>query len=623
MCGILGAVTPQPIADQAVEAALAAIRHRGPDDQGIHRDHGVVLGMRRLSIIDREGGHQPIYNEDGAVAVVLNGEIYNYVELMLELERRGHTFRTRSDTEVLVHLYEEEGLSMCARLRGMFAFAIHDARRRRVFVARDRFGKKPLYYATTPAGGLLFASELKAMRPLCAAIGLPLRIRDGGIYDFLSLGVVPQPDTLFERVRALPPGSALCHEEGRCREEGYWSLGAGSPRREPYRESLRQARARIADAVAIRLRSDVPLGVFLSGGLDSSIVAYEASRALGGDLDTFTVKMDDPVFDESAMAARTARHLGVRNTILDLKIDPVEGVHNVVRQYDQPYADSSAIPSMEIARLARRHVTVVLTGDGGDETFGGYRRYVAAREAQRFAWVPGWMARGAAALLARADGRRRSARGFLARFARGLGQTPAERYLAWTTDMLVERDKAASFRRGPVAPTEDRIAREISALGPASALRIQMATDVRVNLLSDLLVKMDMATMAHSLEARSPFLDHLLAEWARDLPDEYKVRGRVTKRLLRDAYRSVLPAEVTGGIKRGFEVPLAGWLAGPLRGLMGDLLGARSARVRGYLDDRLVDEILAGRAVQDKNWPYIQYSLLVLELWLAEYAPAG
>lgn len=594
---------------------MAAMRHRGPDGAGMHIEPGVALGMRRLAVIDVEGGGQPVWNEARDVAVIMNGEIYNYVELLDELRAAGHRLASRSDTEAVVHAFEESELEVVDRLRGMFALAVYDRSARRLVLARDRFGKKPLYYARTRDGGVVFASELKGLVPLLRDIGIEPEIDPQAIYDYLSMGAVPQPSTVYRGVLAVPPGTMLIADDAGVRLERYWT-----PTFEPkldlsYAEAQEAVRTALADAVQVRLRSDVPLGVFLSGGIDSSIVAYEAAREVGSTLRTFTVASDDPDGDESPVAARTAARLGVENTVLHLEVDPVRDLDTLVRQYDQPFADPSAIPSLEISRLAREHVTVVLNGDGGDELFGGYRRHVATRLLDRLGWMPPRASRWLADRLQPERHARRSAAGLAGRLFRGLGLEPEERYLVWTGDMLRDSDKRPYWRASAdPRSSEARVAEAIEVT--ASALDRQIGAELRLNLPSALLVKMDIATSAASLEGRSPFMDQELATLALRLPDAYRVRGRRTKAVLRDAYARLLPDEVLGGAKRGFEVPLARWLAHEWRAMVGDTLGARDARVLGYVDRELVDRALDAEGFADRNAAYVTYALLVLELWL-------
>ena len=613
MCGILGCWTPRPFDKQLLSTALGSMHHRGPDDCGVLVDTPVSIGMTRLSIIDLEGGRQPIWNEDRTVATVCNGEIYNYLELREELVALGHHFSCASDTEVLVHAYESAGPMVSPQLRGMYAFAIWDRVKRKLLLSRDRFGKKPLYYTRTLSGDFLFASELKALRILAKAFGEDWSIRQQSVYDYLSLGVVPQPATIYENVFALGAGESLEFDGRHLSIEKYWSLVRRPKSLLSFSDAQSEVRTLISEAVRLRLRSDVPLGVFLSGGIDSSVVAYEASKIVGGSLKTFTISVPGTSLDESPIAQRTAQALGVENTVLPLDMAPTDLLHDMVRLYDQPYADSSALPSMAVSRAARKHVTVVLTGDGGDEMFAGYRRHVAANWLRAFRWLP--------EPICRVAGRvgkskiRRSAAGLTSRFLRGLPLTPAERYLAWTSDMLMEAEKCNYWRGSPMVATESWVSNILSE-GNGSGLSTQMYGDIHINLLSDLLVKMDMATMSASLEARSPLLDHRLAEFVVTLPDEFLVGAVTPKRLLRRAYDGVLPKEVIRAPKRGFEIPLALWLRTEWRELIHEALLSNQSRVGDYLDPHFVRAVCEERTLRDRNWAYICYALLVLELWL-------
>ena len=613
MCGILGCWATRPLNREHLRTALGSMRHRGPDDCGIFMDEPVSIGMARLAIIDLEGGMQPIWNEERTIATVCNGEIYNYLELREQLEGMGHHFSSASDTEVLVHAYENAGPELSTELRGMYAFAIWDRSKRKLLLSRDRFGKKPLYYTRTQAGDLLFASELKALRILAKAFGEDWSIRQQSVYDYLSVGVVPQPTTIYENVFALGAGENLEFDGEHISIKKYWH-----PERRPttslsFSDAQSNVRDLISEAVRLRLRSDVPLGVFLSGGIDSSIVAYEASKVVGGSLKTFTFSVPGSALDESAIAKRTAQALGVENIVLPLEIAPTELLNDMVRLYDQPYSDSSALPSMAISRAARRHVTVILTGDGGDELFAGYRRHLAAKWFDAFKWIPDPICR-----FANRTGKtktRRSAAGLTSRFLRGLPMTPSERYLAWTSDMLTDEDKGSYWRGSPMVATENWIS---TILGECddSGLSTQLHGDIHINLLSDLLVKMDMATMSASLEARSPLLDHKLAEFAMTLPEGYLLGFASQKKLLRRAYEGLLPSEVIHGPKRGFEIPLSAWLMSDWKELIQDTVLSTHSRISEYLDPIFVRNIYEGRALTDRNWAYICYSLLVLELWL-------
>lgn len=619
MCGISG--MHGPARRETVESvfdSLETLRHRGPDESGVVDLRTAVLGMTRLAVMDPAGGHQPMQSADGTVTLVFNGEIYNYRELRRSLESAGHTFRTDSDTEVLLAAYLEGGPSCVRDLVGMFAFAVHDARTGESLLARDRFGKKPLYYARLSGGVTCFSSELKGLRPLLSAAGMQPRLSAQGIYDYLSFGVVPQPQTMYEAVHCLEPGTTMKLDAGGgCVREVYWEPTFVEG---PARSTARvrdDVRSLVREATRVRLRSDVPLGVFLSGGLDSSVVAYEASKLMNGTLQSFTVKSAGEL-DESEVASRTARALGIKNTALPLTVDPERGVHEVVETYDQPFADSSAIPSMAISKLAREHVTVVLNGDGGDEVFGGYRRHVAAHLVNRHAM---WVAPASRVALRTipASVSRRGPLGFGLRLARGLELKPGERYLAWTSDMLREADKRASWRGPECLPTERIVAGTlVPGLG---GLNQQLLSDTRINLLSDLLVKIDMATMAYSLEGRSPLLDHRLADYVWSLPASQRLpRGRA-KGLLRDSYRGLLSDEVISAKKRGFEVPMAAWLERELAPLVQDTVVPATAKIKELLDPALVDGVMVGDGLPERNTAYLRYAFLILELWLRRESP--
>ena len=582
------------------------LTHRGPDEEGRFDDSLVSLGIQRLSIIDLTKELQPVYSESREVVAVMNGEIYNHIELSELLQKSGHILASGTDTEVLPHLYEEYGDTFITKLRGMFSLALWDKKRERLLLVRDRFGKKPLYYMRSE-GGVAFASEIKALRAMVPDADWCLR--DQGLYDYISLGFVPQPKSIFKEVNQVPAGSIMVFEKGQVQTKAYWDpiSRQEKTRRNGVRELIR-------DSVRLRLRSDVPVGVFLSGGIDSNVVAYEASRETRGEVETFTVGMSEEGLDESTIARVAAQRYGVRNEVLPLEFSPERDLMELVRHYDQPFADSSALACWAVARAAAQRVKVVLTGDGGDELFGGYRRHLAAYRLGQMQGVPRWGWRGLAAILPRRQ--RRSLLGFARRFARGAGATPGRRYLEWSSDLLLDDDKYTIWQGGEVVATEDWIEAQVEV--NASLLRQQMQLDQRVNLLSDLLVKMDMATMAHSLEARSPLLDHELAEYAMGLTDGELIRGGVTKSVLRRAYADVLPVEVLNGKKRGFEVPVERWLETEWRELLQDVLGAHEPAVAAYVDRRFLRDLIADRLEGDWNVPMLKYTMLVLELWLRE-----
>ena len=594
------------MANQIVADASGRLKHRGPDESNDFRSKEIFLGIQRLAIVDLTRGVQPVVSEDERVVGVMNGEVYNHLELAARLRDGGHVLRSRTDAEVLPHLYEEYGDRFVEKLRGMFAVALWDTGRDRLVLARDRFGKKPLYYMRRK-DGIVFASEIKALRAMVP--NAELRVREQSIYDYLSLGVVPQAETVYEEVAQVPPGCVMVFERGLLETKGYWK-----PQSSNGRSCAKKVREMVQDSVRLRLRSDVPVGVFLSGGIDSNVVAYEAARETKGEVETFTVGVPEEGLDESAVARLAAQRYGVRNEVLPLEISPEQDLVALVRHYDQPFADSSALACWAVARAAAQRLKVVLTGDGGDELFGGYRRHLAAYRLGQMQGVPRWGWRGLEAALPRRQ--RRSQLGFFRRFARGAGSTPGRRYLEWSSDLLLDDDKRTIWQGGEMATTESWIEAQIE--DGASMLRQQMQLDQRVNLLSDLLVKMDMATMAHSLETRSPLLDHELAEYAMGLTDGELLRGGVTKSVLRRAYADLLPTEVLDGKKRGFEVPVERWLQTEWRELLQDLLGAREPEAAAYVDRRFLRDLIADRLEGDWNVPMLKYTMLVLELWLRE-----
>ena len=604
MCGIAGHLNLKKKSD--VLAGLSLLHHRGPDEKRVFNDGVCHLGIRRLAIVDLTPGVQPVTSKEGEVVAVMNGEVYNHVELAEGLRASGYSLKSKTDAEVVPHLYEEYGDQFLEKLRGMFALAIWDSKRQRLLLARDRFGKKPLYYRRV-GDGVAFASEIKALRAMVPDV--EWQVREQGVYDYLSLGVVPQSGTVYEGVAQVPPGSVMVFARGQLEARSYWI-----PRPGKQTACSEEIREMVQESVRLRLRSDVPVGVFLSGGIDSNVVAYEASRETKGEVETFTVGMSEEGLDESTVARAAAQRYGVRNEVLPLEISPERDLMELVRHYDQPFADSSALACWAVARVAAQRVKVVLTGDGGDELFGGYRRHLAAYRLGQMQVVPRWGWRGLATMLPRRQ--RRSLLGFARRFARGAGATPGRRYLEWSSDLLLDDDKCTIWQGGEVAATEDWIEAQVE--GNASLLRQQMQLDQRVNLLSDLLVKMDMATMAHSLEARSPLLDHELAEYAMGLTDGELIRGGVTKSVLRQAYADVLPVEVLNGKKRGFEVPVERWLETEWRELLQDVLGAQEPAAAAYVDRRFLRDLIADRLEGDWNVPMLKYTMLVLELWLRE-----
>ncbi len=622
MCGIAG-IWHRPD-ERALERAMQRLRHRGPDGSGAWTDPDgqIALAHTRLAVIDLPGGEQPLFNEDASIAVVFNGEIYNYVELREELIQRGHVFATRTDTEVLVHLYEERGEGLLDPLRGMFALAVWDRRRRRLLLARDRLGVKPLYYAATD-DGLRFASEIKGLRALGVATS---SIDDQALSDYLTYGHVPAPATIYREVRALPPGCRLVAERpGTVRVERYWRLPCDPTPGLDRDEAIERTQSVLDESVRLRLRADVPVGAFLSGGIDSGLVVAMASRHLDRPLTTLTVGFEDEAFDERPLARQVADRYGTEHHELIVKPDPLQVLPRIVAAYDQPYADSSAIPSYCLSELACRHLKVVLNGDGGDEVLAGYRRHVAAGRIDRLgplAWGaarPLWQL--ADLVLPGSHGFRTGA-AFARRWIRGMALPEPQRILAWGNEGFDEAGKRRLAGGNAdwldrCCPTWQGVA-ALLADGPdlPTALDRQMWTDAQTLLPDDLLVKMDIATMAHGLEARSPLLDHVLFETVSRFPAAVKLDGWTTKPVLRALARRYLPPAVADAPKRGFEVPLTRWLDHELRDLRDDLLLRPTGLMVERFDRRGLSDVVHGAAaLGPARWGRCVWTLMMLALW--------
>ncbi len=613
MCGIAGYVgweDSQEQSDATLRRMCGAIRHRGPDDEGRVSLPDAALGMRRLSIIDVAGGHQPMTNEDGTVHVVFNGEIYNHRTLRPELERRGHRFRTSSDTETLVHLYEDYGPAMAEPLRGMFGFAIWDATRHRLILGRDRLGQKPLYYWAHD-GGLAFASEVRSLRELPR---FRAEIDPAAVASYLRLGYVAEPLSIYRDVRKLPPGHVLVWDaESRTpRVERYWS-----PVRDEVAvdetEAVAEIRRLLADAVASHLESEVPLGAFLSGGIDSSAVVGEMTRQIGGRVRTFSIGFDVEAFNEAPHAAAVARALGTSHTELIVRPDADALIERVVLGFDEPFADSSALPTYLVSELARRQVTVALSGDGGDELFAGYSRYAELLGRRE---LPSW-ARAALGPAARALPHGAYGRNRLLDLSRQLTQ----RYATTVAHPLatVEGGVARAELPDADAPIDAPI-RELmrEAEGRDFLTRLTLV-DLQSYLPGDILTKVDRMSMAVSLEARVPLLDHPLVEFAVSLPSALKYRDGTGKWIFRRAIEGLVPDSVFRRPKQGFAVPLADWFRGELRHRL-DALVRPDAPALAYVDAaavaRLRSEHLSGR----RDHSGALWRVLVLDLWLRHHA---
>jgi asparagine synthase (glutamine-hydrolysing) len=626
MCGIAGfAFTDphHPVDRELLDRMTGALRHRGPDADGSHFGPGVGMGHRRLSIIDLATGDQPIYNETRTVSIVFNGEIYNFPELARELEARGHTFATRSDTETIVHAYEAFGLEFVKRLRGMFAFALWDEPNRRLVLARDRAGKKPLYYHAD-GERLVFASEIKA---LLQDSSIKRRISAEGLSDYFTFGAIPAPGTVFQDIQQVPPGHILVWERGRARVHEYWDVvfdptGPATP------GAAEEAFAALFDeAVKMRMVADVPLGAFLSGGVDSSAVVASMARQSGRPVVTTSVGFAERSHSELEHAGAVARALGTEHHALVVKPDAIADLPKLVWHLDQPFADSSALPTYYVSRAARERVTVALSGDGGDELFAGYeRRYGIHRLEQRLRrLIPGPVRRGVLAPLARlyprTDRLPRPLR--LKLVLSNLGQSFERAYFNDMSLFLDEEKRAlctpeflAQARaHDPIAA----FARHFDRVRDADPLSRVLYVDFKTRLANEILVKVDRMSMACSLEVRSPLLDHKIIEFAASLPPTLKYRGSTSKFLLKRHVEMRLPAAAVHRPKQGFDLPLAGWLRGELRELALDLVLSPRSAGRGYVRPeavrRIWDEHQSGyRSHASQIW-----ALMVLELWHRQY----
>jgi asparagine synthase (glutamine-hydrolysing) len=627
MCGIIGQLRPSghPVSHELLARMCAGLEHRGPDSRGIHHDGRVGLGIQRLRVIDLNTGDQPIYTENRDVVVVLNGEIYNYRELRRDLQARGHHFATDGDTEVIAHLYEEEGPDCVRRLHGMFAFALWDRRRQQLLLARDRIGKKPLLYALRN-GVLSFASEMGALLEDREIAREPDPM---ALDQYLALGYVPSPATSVHGVRKLPPGHTLVMRDGRATIERYWQLDYGHKLDDVSVEDwCERIRAELRAATARRMVSDVPLGAFLSGGIDSSAVVAAMAEASTEPVRTFSIGFDNEAFDELPHARLIAERFGTVHEEFRVHAEAVEIVPRIVRHYGEPFADSSAIPSFYLAEMTRRHVTVALNGDGGDESFGGYTRYVANALAGRLDRIPAPLRRGIMAVGSRLPegGGISSPVNRARRLAGTLGLDGAARYARYQSYF------DAAQRRGLYTPAfaeaagnsaDEVIAARWAAASGATVIDKMLEVDVATYLPDDLISKIDIATMAHALEARSPFLDHQLMEMAATIPAGLKVRGREKKWILREALRGWLPDDILDRPKQGFSVPLSSWLRTDLREWSREVLLDRTTRDRGYFDPDAVQGLLDRHAAGNDGDAKRIWALLMHELWHRDFIDVG
>jgi len=623
MCGIAGFVDSGKMdrRDRSVtlDRMCQAILHRGPDDQGTVLRGPAALGMRRLSIIDVAGGRQPIFNEDGRIAVVFNGEIYNYLELRHELERCGHRFHTQSDTEVIVHGYEEYGLDCVRRLRGMFGIAIWDSRDETLLLARDRIGKKPLHYAQLN-DVFVFGSEIKS---ILQHPSIKRDVNYEALSSFLSFGYVPDPLTAFHGISKLPPGHTLTFRNGVAQVKPYWDFPSYAPDQAvPMRSEedyVRDLRMHLEDAVKVRLISEVPLGAFLSGGIDSSTVVGLMTKLTGRPVKTFSIGFSEGSHDELLHARITARHFESDHHEFVITPDICGLVSEIVWHHDEPFGDASSIPTYMVAKMAREHVTVVLSGDGGDEVFGGYTRYLIDRERAYFDKLPSVMKRALLQPLVERMPRSWYGRNFL--YNMSLDQT--ERYIHSMSLFHADAKRGILSQHSHTLLNGYRPETSFRRLfnSPDSPERLErlLYLDSKTYLPGDILAKVDRMSMAHSVEARSPLLDHKLIEFASTLPSAFKVHGGETKYILKRAVEGLIPAQIIHRPKHGFSVPLETWLRHELNPMLHDLLLDRTATARGFLNTAGVEEVMAEHQRGRRDHSQRLWALLSLEVWFRTF----
>ena len=617
MCGIAGVVSrtrESNITEALVRHMCNQITYRGPDDEGIYVADGAGLGMRRLSIIDLSGGHQPVFNEDRSAWIVYNGEVYNFPELRPELESRGHRFYTKTDTEVIIHLYEEMGADCVTKLRGMFGLAIYDKTKRKLILARDRLGKKPLHYALHN-GNLYFGSEIKSILAVAPELA---EVNSQGLLEYLYYGYVPEPITAFTGIHKLPAGHLLEFENGGIRIRQYWDLpqyNTHSPKSEE--ECLEELERRLFEATKIRLISDVPLGAFLSGGTDSSIVVALMARASSGPVKTFSIGFKHDDFNEADYARIVAKKFETDHHEMILEPDVVATVEHLTSSLEEPFGDSSMLPTYYVSQMARQHVTVALSGDGGDEMFAGYDRYRIHADRQVFEKIPGWARKFYRdqifpRLPNSLQGRKLSYNITLPwqeRYVDGLSFLPAfERDTPLLSDdfraILARSDDPGNVlrRRFAAAPAND----------PVSEI---LYVDTKTYMVDDILAKVDRMSMLNSLEVRVPILDHVFVEWVTGLAPEWKLRGRQQKYILRKlAERIGVPREVLYRQKQGFSLPLVHWMRNELKDMLMILLEPRTLE-RGYFQASGVRKLMDDHLLRGKTMTGRLWRLLMFELW--------
>lgn len=615
MCGIAGIFNSDPssrVEPDIVRRMCTVIRHRGPDDEGIHCCGPVGLGVRRLSIIGVTTGHMPIHNEDRSVTVIFNGEIYNFRELRAILQARGHRFRTASDTEVIVHLYEQDGIDFVNRLRGMFAIALWDSRLHRLVLVRDRLGIKPLYYSCS-GHRLVFGSELKS---LLQATGSKPAINLQGLNAYLSFGYVPDPETIFTGIKKLPPGYLLIAHEDKVELRKYWELPwpeyANIPSEEECSERVYEL---LQESVKLRLMSEVPLGALLSGGFDSSTVVALMSRLTDKPVKTFSIGFAEQDFSEVKYARAVAQRFQTDHHELVVTPQAADLAHRLVAYFDEPFGDPSAIPTFLVSELAHQFITVALSGDGGDEVFAGYLRYAEAKRQQIFDWIPRRLRRQVLFPLSKRLPNGTRGKRYLRRIAAKDGLT---RYFECAVIPYGTKEELVSDQlRGELGELDCFPELGRTVLNGHSGTLLDKLTylDTVTELPGDILTKVDRMSMAHSLEVRVPLLDHVFVEYVARLPIDYKLRGTSAKYLFKKTFSRLLPQEIGSRRKMGFALPLQHWFRTDLRDFLRDVLFDSKSLQRGYFRPTFLETLVREQSTGRRDHSYLLWSLLTLELW--------
>jgi asparagine synthase (glutamine-hydrolysing) len=629
MCGITGWANLDASAsvtkgDEAVLHSMCeAIRHRGPDSEGLWTDAGVALGMRRLSIIDLHTGDQPVFNTDRSVIVMMNGELYNYREVRADLQKRGYEFRTNSDTEILPHLYDEYGDTMLERVSGMFAFALWDTKKKRLLIARDRFGEKPLYYGTF-GGKLIYGSEVKS---LLAHPDVTRELNLDALRSYLSFDYVPAPNSIYRGIKKLPAAHKLVLENGEISIERYWSLSFKKPAETPtIKEAAEHLRDLLSDAVRRQLVSDVPLGILLSGGVDSSTIAAFAVRHATETVKTFSIGFEEDSFDESKFAREVSRHLGTEHYEDRLSVDTAaELIGDIGHWLDEPLSDGSLLPTFLLASFVRRHVTVALGGDGGDEIFAGYPMYYGHKVAQMYGRVPRLLRKGLIEPVVNSlpvSSKNLSLDYKAKRFVRAANYDPVTRHHSWFGSFAIDQQQQL-LSADVLAHTSSDIYRDAKELletcDATNRIEQMQFLDMNFYMAEDILTKVDRAAMAVSLETRAPFLDPRVAEYAASLPPEYKLHGSKGKYVLKEAVKDMLPKSILQRPKKGFGIPIAQWLRGRLNPLMNDMLSPQRLQQQGLFDSTYVQKLITEHEASKASHHKELWTLLVFQLWYENF----